>query len=155
MSKPNTVIPFFQTEVTIFGAANSLADMLSVIREKEFSQFPIYEGNTFRGLITEHGITNWMAKHVDEDIIQFSDTRLYDILPHIGEVGNYQFIGRNESIYIAEEKFKESIKQGTRLDAILITHSGKSNEKLLGIITTWDIINIPKNATRLERKLIT
>ncbi|MBY6035067.1 hypothetical protein KUV80_00275 [Fictibacillus nanhaiensis] len=71
-------------------------------------------------------------------------------MPHIGEEGNYQFIGRNESIYIAEEKFKESFKKGIRLDALLITHNGKPTENLLGIITTWDVIDIPKQELTLN-----
>jgi hypothetical protein len=33
-------------------------------------------------------------------------------------------------------------KSEPKLDAVLITHSGKQNEELIGIITAWDMINI-------------
>ncbi|MBY6035066.1 hypothetical protein KUV80_00270 [Fictibacillus nanhaiensis] len=33
------------------------------------SQFPIYDGANYLGLITENGITSWMAKNVEEDLI--------------------------------------------------------------------------------------
>ncbi|MGD6961522.1 CBS domain-containing protein [Fictibacillus phosphorivorans] len=148
--KPKTVIPVFQKKVTHFQASDSLAELLTEIRDKDYSQFPIYDGANYLGLITENGITSWMAKNVEEDLIQFSQTKLSEILPHIGEEGNYQFISRNESIYIAEEKFKESFKKGIRLDALLITHNGKPTENLLGIITTWDVIEIPKHELTLN-----
>jgi len=34
------------------------------------------------------------------------------------------------------------LDKGLELDALLITHSGSAHEKLMGIITRWDIITI-------------
>ncbi|WP_316571417.1 CBS domain-containing protein [Neobacillus sp. YIM B06451] len=138
---PKLVLPAFGSEVIIFQTNNSLTDMLKMIREKAFSQFPIYNRDNFVGLISENGITNWLAKHVEEDVFSLMETSLESILDCEENKDNFHFISRNTTVIEAEEIFKDFFANGSKIDALLITHNGKSTESLLGIITTWDIIN--------------
>lgn len=52
---------------------------------------------------------------------------------------NYAFISRKSSVYDAKEGFEN---QGQQIDAMLITENGKKSEKLMGIITSWDVLNL-------------
>lgn len=143
LTKPKAVIPLFSKQVHSFELNAPLSQVLIRIRETAFSQFPIYEGKKFVGLITENGITNWLAQNVEEDIISIQETQLRELLQFEEILDNYIFISRATSIYEASEFFKEHFQKGHKLDAILITHSGDENETLLGIITVADIIDIP------------
>src|SRR5438132_5971195 len=61
---PARVIPTFQRKVEKVCNHDALAAVLKIIREREYSQFPVYEAERFRGLLTENGITRWLAHHV-------------------------------------------------------------------------------------------
>lgn len=70
------------------------------------------------------------------------ETSLKNVLP-FEEGDNYKFIGSTTSVYEAVDIFKRHIGKGRRLEALLITRNGNPSEKLLGIITAWDILEIP------------
>ncbi|RPF53304.1 CBS domain-containing protein [Aquisalibacillus elongatus] len=143
LTEPKTVIPTFQQEVKSFDVNDSLADVLTVIKESNFSQFPVYDKEEFKGLLTANGITNWLAKTVEEDLLSREETMLSELIEYEEGTDNYHFVSRDVTIYEAEDIFKEQVNKEDRIDAILITHNGKTSEKLLGIISAWDIIDIP------------
>ncbi|WEG11140.1 CBS domain-containing protein [Pullulanibacillus sp. KACC 23026] len=142
LTNPTTVISLFSKNVKAFTSTDTLTTMLTTIREKAYSQFPIYEGTTFIGLLTENGITNWLARNIEQEIFSLNETQLGEIVSHEEESKNFIFINRDTTLDEAEELFKGSTKKGIKLDALLITHNGKSTERLLGIITIWDFIEI-------------
>lgn len=142
--KPKKVIPIYQKEVKAFRTSDSLAKMLSAIHKTEITQFPVYDGKRFCGLVSPIGITNWLATTVDEDLMSRNDTTLNEILNCEENKTNYKFLPKQASIYEAEELFKEELNRGKRIEAILITENGLPNEKLLGIITTSDIVHQAK-----------
>jgi predicted transcriptional regulator len=107
----------------------------------DYTQFPLYDGEKFMGLLSENGITKWLAKNVEDGIFD-GDTLLSDVISFEEEENNFSFINREASIYEAKEAFRNYIDKGLELDALLITHSGSAHEKLMGIITRWDIITI-------------
>lgn len=143
ISEPKKVIPMFSRTVQSFQLTDALSDLLLVIRDKEYSQFPVYEDGVFKGLVTRKGITNWLAKNVEKETVSLQGITLEDILLSEEGVGNYQFIHQDMSIYEAEEIFKDCLKRGKRLDALLITENGETNERLLGIVTSWSLMTIP------------
>lgn len=143
LSNPKTVIPTFRSDVFTFQINHCLTDVLKIIRDRRYSQFPVYNNNEFVGIISENGITNWLAKNIEEDIISLVETPLEFIIQCEENKNNYHFISRNTSIYEVEEIFKKRLSEGTKLDALLITHNGRKSESLLGIVTPWDIIKNP------------
>lgn len=138
---PRTVYQDFQCEVYSFDQKDKLSELLKGIREKQFTQFPIFSNTDFVGLISENGITHWLAQNVDEDLIDLTETPLSAILKYEESKENYKFLKRNSPVAEAIEIFKNSIQNDKRIDAILITENGKPQEKFLGIITSWDILN--------------
>jgi predicted transcriptional regulator len=140
---PEKVYPKFKSDVKKFNITNSLFDVLVEVKNRGFSQFPIYKENRFIGLLTENGITNWLAKNVLEDLFSLTETTIGDIIGFEEKDNNFDFISRNVSIYQAKEMFLNHLEKGSvKLDAILITENGKTEETLLGIITPWDVIDL-------------
>ncbi|WHX24836.1 CBS domain-containing protein [Virgibacillus halodenitrificans] len=142
LAHPKKVIPLFNKKVHYFDEQDSLADMLHIIHEKGHTKFPVYANQTFMGLLTQKGITNWLAENNGEGSFSFNDILLKDVLP-FEEKDNVLFISASTSIYAAVELYKEYASKGKRLEALLITRNGSQEEKLAGIITTSDILEIP------------
>jgi predicted transcriptional regulator len=135
---PERVWPKFRREVETVAPTNSLAQVLRQIALRDFSQFPIYREKRFDGLLTENGITRWLAHHVSSElsIIELEDVLVGQVIPEEEKRGNWQFVSREETVQTVRELFAEK----ELLEAVLITHSGNERESLLGIVTRWDII---------------
>ncbi|WP_026909207.1 CBS domain-containing protein [Paucisalibacillus globulus] len=138
MTSPKLVIPHFEKRVHAFDIRDSLSSLLDAIQEKGYSKFPVYDRREFIGLITESGVTKWLAKNKETTI---RDIILEEIMPYQKE-SNHQIISKDTSVYQAIEIFKEKIGEGKRVDALLITSNGLKDDELMGIITTWDIMGI-------------
>jgi len=142
LSKPVTVGDMFIRKVHTLQASDTLSAGLKLIREKKFNQIPIYQSNKFIGLVTATGITYWLADNMTDKIISREMPTLLDIFSHEKQKNTYRFVRSDLSVYEAEEYFKKFVAEGKRLEALLITESGKPEEKLLGIITPLDLMKI-------------
>jgi hypothetical protein len=73
---------------------DTLADVLRLIGKLSLSQFPIYSSTTFKGLLTENGITRWLAHHVTKtlSIAELEDVSVQDVVPEEEKRENYAFI---------------------------------------------------------------
>ncbi|GGA85259.1 CBS domain-containing protein [Ornithinibacillus halotolerans] len=140
MTKPKFVTPQFEKKVKTFDMKDTFTQLLDAIQEKGFSKFPVYNGREFKGLMTENGITKWLAKNKNKNK-HVEDVLIEEILTYQKE-NNYQFISADTSVYEAVEVFKEQIGKGNRIDALLISKNGQIDETLIGIITAWDIMGI-------------
>ncbi|MEC5423810.1 CBS domain-containing protein [Virgibacillus sp. C22-A2] len=142
LTLPKKVTPLFSRSVYAFQESTLLEDLLVIINEKGLSKFPIYNDTEFLGLLTQKGIANWLAV-ADEPTAPSVKTTLVKEVLRYEDSDNAQFISSDTLVYEAVGFFKEQISQGRRLEAMLITKNGKSSEKLFGIITAWDILEIP------------
>jgi hypothetical protein len=95
-------------------------------------------GTTFKGLLTENGITRWLAHHVTKtlSIVDLEDVSVRDVVPEEEKRENWAFVSREEAIDAVRGLFIDK----KLLEAVLITHSGSHRESPLGLVTRWDII---------------
>ena len=142
LAKPKLVGQLFRKRVMTFQVNDSLNHTLKVIRKRKYTQFPVYDGNLFKGLMTTVGITNWLATSMSGSHLPKRVPTLRDILQHEKSTANYKFISRYITIYEAEEIFKQGVERGRRFEALLITEHGKPHQKLIGIVTPLDIMKI-------------
>lgn len=135
---PLKVIPTFQRDVETLTPERSLTWVFQRINECDYSQFPVYAGDRFIGLLTENGITRWLAHHTVTKLtlIECEEIFIENLLPEEEVRLNCSFIARNTSVDEVIEQFSDNLF----LEAVLITQNGKENEKLLGIATRWDIL---------------
>lgn len=141
--EPKKVIPLFARSVHTCQGTDLLSDLLKVIRDKEYSQFPVYELGKFKGLMTRKGITNWLAKQVETKEIQSLDVPLLEVFLSESDAAQFEFISKKTSIYEAKDKFLTYLNYGKRLDTLLITETGDQDEPLLGMITPLDLVVVP------------
>lgn len=136
---PQKVIPTFQRNVETLTSEEKLSTVLRKINDCDYSQFPVSNGNQFFGLLTENGITRWLAHHTScqYSTVDFEEQLVSQILAEEEKRSNYTFVSRETLVDEIVEQFSSNLF----LEAALITHNGHENEKLLGIATRWDILH--------------
>ena len=61
---------------------DSLADVMRIVFESDFSQFPVMNGKEVTGLLTENGITRWLARKIvcEDSLVESADAKVSDIV---------------------------------------------------------------------------
>jgi len=138
---PKRVIPEFQFEVFSVRSETPLITLLTEMKEKDFSQAPILDdaGNVIE-VISTNTISRWLFGEYKNEYIDLTAAKISDLTPYIETKANYSLISRNTTVYEAAEQFlKKSKEKQSKLDCMMITHSGKVGEKLIGIVCIEDI----------------
>jgi predicted transcriptional regulator len=136
---PARAIPTFQRKVQTVSVDDSLAAILKIVNQRQYSQFPVYGAQQFRGLLTENGIVRWLAQHVSAtlSLVDLEDVRVRDVLRNEEKRKTYHFVPRDCRVDYLSGLFVTY----ELLEAVLITASGKESEALLGIATPWDVFS--------------
>jgi len=142
LSKPITVGKMFARKVHTLKSTDSLGRGLELIREHRFNQIPIYRNREFIGLVTAAGITFWLADKYTKGFDFKEMPTLLDVYYHEKKKSTYRFVNKNLSVYEAEDYFKKAVSHGKRLEMLLITENGLKDEKLVGIITPFDLLKL-------------
>jgi predicted transcriptional regulator len=141
LTSPGLAIPTFQRDVQTVRTTDTLLHVLTLIRQCDYSQFPVYEDGRFRGLLTENGITRWLAHHVVEarqPLDQATTVAVKGVLGEEEHHKNHQFVRRSMPV----DELLATFARQPLVEALLITETGKRTEKLLGLATRWDILRL-------------
>lgn len=145
LTMPKKITDLFSKNVTGVDEKDSLAKVLKDIKEYRYSQFPVSNEEGFIGLITENGITNWLANNIHEDVISIQDTIIKNIILEDDERNSYGVLYATDSLYDVLEKFEEKSHSSERIFAVIIFNQKKKKfllEDIYTIITLWDLKNI-------------
>lgn len=138
--RPERVIPKFKREVKKVGLYDNIAVPLRLIRNG-YSQFPVYNDGKFMGLLSDKCIAKWLAHFIEEDVMSIYKINVQEILKFDGTSGrNVKFVDKDTTVYNALSIFSQFRNKNIKVEAILITPSGRTDEPLLGIITPRDIV---------------
>ncbi len=138
LAHPRTAYAAFGRDVLRLDVSTTIAEALRNVREYEYSQFPVYAGGRFRGLLTENGITRWLARisaHPETSIVDLEEQPVGVVLELEETQDSWRFARRDAPV----DKIATLFAVTPLREAVLITHSGCQQEKLLGIATRWDV----------------
>ncbi len=110
------------------------------MRENSLSHVPILdERGSVCGVFSLFSFFNIMADRVSSENSTFGDICEYIALDY-HRTETYCFVSRK--LYTDELKalFEKTYSGGKRLSMVFVTQNGKPDEKLLGIISPWDIL---------------
>lgn len=136
---PPPVEKKFLRHVETVSIEGSVADTLRIMNKNSFSQIPITDGNVVVGVMSSNTIARWLGKEILNDVFSLQETTNRTVMECAETKDNYEFFSRKKTYADALGSFDRATQQGKSLDAILITENGKSTEKLLGIITRFDV----------------
>lgn len=141
---PPKVLPMFQKNVLSLKISDSIFDAIDSMFKNNYSQMPINEDDRFVGLLNSNTVTRWFGgiekEKDDNGSVMIMNTEIKDVLNYTEINDNYRFI--NRKFYIQD--ISDIFENNKNVEAILITNSGNKNEKFLGIITIWDLVEITK-----------
>ena len=116
---------------------------MQIMCSRGYSSIPILENGTVIGIFDENSIFNYLAENEKIEItdeLTFSDIKEYIALEK-RDSRTYIFFRSGEFVEKLEDEIEAVFRKGKRVGIAFITQSGRPNEKLMGIITPWDIIS--------------
>ncbi|MBQ3106622.1 MAG: CBS domain-containing protein [Eggerthellaceae bacterium] len=130
--------------------AKSMDDLvrpaMAVMLKEKFSRVPLLDDGRVVGVFSE---TALLACLVDQQIIGIDDStrfaQLEKYLPlkaHASE--SFRFVPRNMYVSELADLFEEADRAQDRIGMVFVTQNGKPSERLLGIITAWDIASLDR-----------
>lgn len=75
-----------------------------------YNQFPVYENGVFQFLISEYGLTKWMAASIHKGSIHVEGKTVENLKPY-EEHHNVVFVKRSMDIFELEDIYEESFQE--------------------------------------------
>jgi predicted transcriptional regulator len=135
---PKLAVPTFAREVTTVDTDSTLSDVLKQIAVSDFSQFPVYRRTEFAGLLTENGITRWIAGRARDAQVTLDTSAV-----SVRQLLRQETTQRAVTFMRTDAEVGEVVvafRKNPLLEAVLFTNDGARNRPLLGIATQWDVI---------------
>lgn len=140
LDAPPKVYDLFKGEkVFLADADDTLYDCLVIMRERDYSQLPIYKDKHFKGMLTGNVIANWLQNClslVNGDLSKLLRTVIVDkVLEYEETIDNAVFLSRTTTLY---DFIDSSVNTPSPSGIYLITEHGKYDQRPLAIITPYD-----------------
>ena len=138
VSPPDTLHVLHPRKVFTLTSSTSIIEAFGVIKDKDFSQIPIYDEGTFTALLTTNTIARWVAADLsDNHVLDAAD--IADIVKYKEPSDRAIFLARTASVQETMDCLSETDSQGHRPCAAVITEHGKVNETPLRLVTPADL----------------
>ena len=124
-----------------------LSDRAKPIMEKMvsrgYSHIPVFENGVLFGVFSISTIFSHILEHgeavIDEDTLISDFNEDLPIENHIAE--SFEFASAETTVLEAEALLKNaSGPESKRIAALFITRNGNKNERILGMVTPWDVL---------------
>ena len=117
--------------------------LMEVMEKNGISNVPVMKEGLFCGVFSQGSIFMYVLKGgrniTKETTLQDMATQL-KIEEH---PENYIFLPKSVSYITARNKFIRPAGRGKRISVIFITETGHQDERLLGMLTPWDVLRDP------------
>ena len=145
LENPPLVASRYITEMFVVDLEEKLENLIKAMNEKKISHVPVLDKDKkLVGVFSENTI---FSKLSEDEIIEIGkEYKVKDYEKYIKLENHsseyFDFIKRNEELASAQNLFNKSIKKDKKLVMLFVTENGKKNEKILGIITPWDLLDM-------------
>lgn len=119
-----------------FDMDDSIAEPLQVISKSKLIRFPIFDNGRIVGILSDNGISHWLAENIENDIVSIKSTTIRDVALHDEYFYDIHYVSDESSYSYVYSVFEKTL--GLRM--VLVTDNGKPNERVLGVITRGDIL---------------
>ena len=138
VSPPDTLHVLQPQKVITLTSVTSIMEAFSVIKDKDFSQIPIYDEGRFTALLTTNTIARWVAGDLsDNHVLDAAD--IADIVEYKEPSDRAIFLARTVSVQETVDALSETYGQGHRPCAAVITEHGKVTERPMRLVTPADL----------------
>lgn len=138
----NYVLTIATKEPISYDLEDTIQDVILGMNHYNYSQYPIYDGKECVGLLRNSAIVKWLAKNIVNHIVDLKNIKVRDIITYDKIDHPISFAPKSYTIFEIEDVFEQYHKEKKDLEMVIITENGLRNEKPLGIVTAWDLIEI-------------
>lgn len=140
-SKPSKALSIATKDVITYNYEDTVEKLIQGIRKYSYSQYPIYQEKQCVGLLTAKSVVKWMALNVANNIVDLSEIKVKDMVPFEKKYA-LSFAPESINIFELEKIFVDAHLNKQILEAVLITKNGQADERPLGLVTSWDLIEM-------------
>ncbi|MCR3761861.1 CBS domain-containing protein [Clostridium felsineum] len=120
----------------------SVLDVMTVMKDNNYANVPVVDSlGMLVGVFSKNTVFSYMVENEGVQIKR--DTKINDFKEFIPinkhENEFFAFVSRRTTAVEVEDMFKKRLQGKKKLTLIFITETGKVREKVLGIVTPWDI----------------
>ncbi|GHH99344.1 CBS domain-containing protein [Neobacillus kokaensis] len=141
LSRPNYALTIASKKVVFFDDHDKILKVTEAIKEHGYSKFPIYKNKKCIGLLTSSSIVKWMSQNMENGLVNLADIRVSDIMKFEKD-HPIDFVSKESNIFEVENIFEKFHSKKRKLECVIITENGSPEEKPLGVVTPWDLIEI-------------
>jgi predicted transcriptional regulator len=125
--------------VVLCSPSDPIGKAAELMHDGSFSQIPVYQDGDFVGLLTAGTVARWLASNLAAGQELVEEKPVVEVLKHQEDAENHAFLNRSPTVLDGMAAFDTFLHRGKRLEAILLTESGRPTEHPLGIVTVHDI----------------
>ena len=120
---------------------DKISDALGEMSKNNYTHMPITKDWKLVWMLSEASLIKYMADN-REVLLDLNETfqERMDLIDRKYSEDNVYFVSRNEDYDKVVNKFVEEYKNKQKISCILVTEKWKREEKILWILTAWDII---------------
>jgi CBS domain-containing protein len=131
--------PIHKTKFAVL--EDTLDKVFAYMKEFDFSNIPVIENNVLLGVFTERTLFHYLQMNND-GVIQ-KQMKMKDLLTSM-DLDNdpakyFSFISKRLDIYQALDAFGRDFEKDQELELLFVTENGNPTDKILGIVTIWDL----------------
>lgn len=122
-----------------------ISDVVKKMAENTYTHVPVVKNGIFQWLLSESVYVQWLSEVIEKEGVCTEETIVSQLRKYVKKTNDdYMFLSREADVYQIKEEFERVTRERKdrnfkRLGVIFISNSGKSTEKILGLITAWDI----------------
>ena len=136
--EPRTGLSISSKEVYYFFEEDLLKDVLSCMKKTGHTRFPIYDKeDKYSWLLSTREIIAWLTNQFDNPKMNLNHVTVKEL--HMKGKSHVVFVSQNTTVFEIEDIYDEDDE---KIEAIIITATGKSTEKPNGIITSRDLLEV-------------
>lgn len=120
---------------------DNVKKVMKTMSDSNYTHVPIYDNDKLVGIFSEGALFNYL---LDNNEINIDDKTIFNDIKEYIDITNsnelVEFVSKDMLYDDIINYFINKFNDGKKISCILITHNGKKHEKILGILTYWDII---------------
>ena len=145
--KPQKLYNLIYNKPMTFEKDSKIIEVLNLIKETGYSQFPVYEDGKYIGLLTTNSISLWISNIISssgEIVEDINNITAEEILKFNETFDKAHFVSKN----ITVNEFLDLMSNYTHIKVWVMTEDGNKDLKPLRLITPYDYDIIIESITK-------
>ncbi len=144
LETPLTALDVASTEVAMATPKDRIVWVMRQMTENGYSHFPVAKKGVVTGVFSENTLFRYLLRFQQVRLDKGLRIEDFNEFLHLDSNTNrfYKFTSRKTSVVELKAMFRMLDHKGRKLAAVFVTENGDPSEKLMGIVTPWDVVDV-------------